>query len=155
VLASRIANIPGVELVAFGGEEYYASGDTEYARRSEGCFGQMLAAINMDGIGQRLGSNTITMLCHSESFHSMVAEIVGQYRGVVWTQPWPASNHYTFYSRGVPSIALTSGGVMSLLHRTTDTIEWVSADKLAEVVHLVINIVEQIHDKPLQWTRSD
>jgi hypothetical protein len=154
-LANRLAKSKtDMEFIAFGGEEYYASGDVEYARRNEGKFGQILAAINMDGIGQRLGSNTITMMSHSEAFRSLAEESVRQYPGIVWTQPWPASNHYTFYSRGVPSIALTSNGLASILHRPTDTIEWVSAAKLAEVMLLVMDIVERIHDKSLHWTRN-
>ena len=157
VLAKCVAQLNlsiGMELVAFGGEEYYASGDVEYARRSEGQFGQILAAINMDGIGQRIGSNSITMLSHSEVFLTQVVEVMQQYPAVMWTEPWPASNHYTFYSRGVPSIALTSAGTMNILHRAIDTIDWVSIPKVAEVVSLVSDIVARIHDKSLDWTRQ-
>jgi aminopeptidase YwaD len=157
VLAKHIAQLNlsiGIELVAFGGEEYYASGDVEYIRRNAGQFAQILAAINMDGIGQRIGSNSITMLSHSEAFHAQVVEVMQQYPAVMWTEPWPASNHYTFYSRGVPSIALTSTGTMNTLHRPTDTIDWVSIPKVAEVVSLVSDIVARIHDKSLDWTRQ-
>jgi aminopeptidase YwaD len=155
-LANRLSNLPSditFEWVAFSGEEYYASGDVEYARQNDGNFGQILAAINMDGIAQYIGSNSITMMSHSQAFAEEVAEVIAHYPGVVWTEPWPASNHYTFYSRGVPSIALTSTGAMTLLHRPTDTIEWVSVPKMTEVVSLVMDIVERIHTRPLGWAR--
>jgi aminopeptidase YwaD len=156
-LANRVHSLPdsvNLELVAFGGEEYYASGDVEYARRNEGHFHEVLAAINMDGVGQRLGANTITMMSYGEAFHALVEEIVKVRPSIAWTEPWPASNHYTFYSRGVPSIALSSAGVYTIHHRPADTIEWVSPTKLAEVVPLVLEIVTRLQDKPLEWTRK-
>ncbi|MBI5667424.1 MAG: M28 family peptidase [Chloroflexi bacterium] len=155
-LAHRLARLPldiGLEFVAFGGEEYYASGDVEYARRNDGRFGNILAAINLDGVGQRLGANTVTMLAESAAFHDLVAEVVQQYPGVTWAEPWYASNHYTFFARGVPSIALTSAGTMNILHRPADTMDWVSPAKLAEVVSLVTVLVERLHPLPLAWTR--
>ena len=47
----------GLEFVAFNGEEYLPIGDDEYLRRGESEFGQILAAINMDGIGAALGAD--------------------------------------------------------------------------------------------------
>jgi aminopeptidase YwaD len=155
-LAKRLVDadldIP-LELVAFGGEEYYASGDVKYARRMAGTFENVIAAINMDGVGQRVGSNSVTMMSESDAFHGMVTDLIKRYPGMTWTAPWPASNHYTFYSRGVPSIALSSKGVVNIWHTPKDTIDWVSEDKLAEVVQWVLDIVGHLHDKSTAWTR--
>lgn len=153
LLAKRPFDI-ALEFVAFGGEEYYASGDVEYARQNERQFSNILAAINMDGIGQRLGSNSVTMLAESQAFHALVAEVISHYPTVIWTEAWYASNHYTFFARGVPSVALTSKGLTHILHRPDDTVKWASAAKLAEVVTLVTEVVERIHGQPLDWTRQ-
>jgi hypothetical protein len=73
--------------------------------------------------------------------------------GVIWTDPWPQSNHSTFAFRGVPSVALNSNGVKNLLHQPQDTLMWMSEDKLDEIVSLVGDIVTAVQDKSPVWTR--
>ncbi len=74
--------------------------------------------------------------------------------GMMWVPPWPASNHYMFYSYGVPSIALCfTGDVPNVIHQPTDTIEWISPTKLAEVVSLATGVVNALQDKPSDWCR--
>jgi Iap family predicted aminopeptidase len=144
----------GLEFVAFSGEEHGGLGDMEYLRLREETFPSILAAINMDGIGQALGTNTITMLSSPEHLREHVAGVARNYPNVSWVDPWFASDHYTFYSRGVPSVALTSAGVNDLLHRPWDTPEWIAEGKLAEVAALVADLVRSLRDRPLDWCRS-
>lgn len=144
----------GLEWIAFNGEEYGGVGDKEYLRRRGGELEQVLFVINVDGVGQRLGANSITAMASSEPFQAQVSELLKEYPGVVWVDPWPASNHYTFYTRGVPSIAISSVGAANVIHLPTDTIEWISPAKLNEVVSLVTNLVESLQDKSLDWCRE-
>jgi hypothetical protein len=68
--------------------------------------------------------------------------------------PWPASDHYTFYSHGVPSIPLgCSGGVANIHHQPIDTIDWLSPAKLAEAVSLIADLVDALQDKTSSWCR--
>jgi hypothetical protein len=105
--------------------------DGEYIRQRGDLLPGVLAAINMDGIGPKLGTNTIMIVSHSEGFQQEVARRVEQYPGMVWVEPWPASNHSTFAWRGVPSIAFSSIGGKPLPHTADDTVDWISAAKLA------------------------
>ena len=133
-----------LEFVAFSGEEIYGLGDMEYARRLEGGFHQIAAAINFDGIGPRLAANSIAVFSASQDFESLVKSLSWAYPGVVEVEPWPASDHYIFYSNGVPSIALSSVGVRDIYHTPWDTVDWISPEKLAEVVSLSEDIVEAL-----------
>jgi hypothetical protein len=68
-------------------------------------------------------------------------------------EPWPASDHYIFYSNGAPSIALTSKGIRDIFHTLSDTIEWISGEKLAEALQLTLDLLGALDDKDLSWTR--
>lgn len=144
----------GLEFVAFTGEEYSnGEPDAEYLRLKGADLGNVLAAINLDGIGYALGANTITLLAHSPAFQAQVAASVAKYAGVQWVAPWPQSNHSTFAGRGVPSLALSSIGAFDLAHQPIDTVDWVSLDKLREVASLVTAIVDGVQHAAVAWTR--
>jgi aminopeptidase YwaD len=157
-LAEHFAHIEanvGLEFVAFTGEEYSnGEADAEYIRLKDEDLGRILAAINLDGIGCGIGANTLTMMSHSPSFRAEVIQVTDKYPGVVWVEPWPQSNHSTFAQRGVPSLALSSIGAFGLAHLPIDTFDWVSLDKLNEVVSLVIEIVGSLQDKSWEWCRK-
>ena len=143
----------GLEYVAFSGEESLPIGDDEYVRRGGERFGQIIAALNFDGVGAALGSNSITAMSESAACHHAVTECSMHYPGVVWVDPWPQSNHSTFAMRGVPSLAFTSRGAPHLAHLRSDTIDWISPTKLAELVALAGDIVELLNRKTPAWTR--
>ena len=144
----------GLEFIALNGEENGGVGSAEYLRRHDGALGQAVAAINIDSVGQALGANSIAMFASSQSFQDQVAAIYKKYPGVVRVDPWYESDHTAFCARGVPSIAVSSRGVANVMHLPTDTIEWISAPKLGEVVSLVTEIVESLQDKPPDWSRE-
>jgi aminopeptidase YwaD len=144
-----------LEFVAFGSEEYLPIGDDYYIQYGEeDMFQNILAAINFDGVGRKLGANSIVMFTESAAFHQHVEEITARFPAVVWVDPWPQSNHSTFAWRGVPSIAFTSQGGPFMHHLRTDTLRWVDPMMLAEVTNLTIQIVQDIIGKPLSWLRS-
>jgi hypothetical protein len=80
-------------------------------------------------------------------------ETLKRYPGVIRVEPWPASDHYIFYSNGVPSIALTSKGIRDIFHTFSDTFEWISGEKLAESVQFVLDLLEVLDEKDLSWSR--
>jgi Iap family predicted aminopeptidase len=146
----------GLEFVAFSGEEYgIGQDDAEYIRQLGDQLNSVLAAINMDGIGSRVGANTIMLAAASQGFRSQVDELLAGYPGVTWTEPWPQSNHSTFSYRGVPAVALSSIGAWELAHRPEDTVEWVSEERVAEAVRLVAEIARSLEGRKTGWTRED
>jgi Iap family predicted aminopeptidase len=157
-LAERLAGrglAHALECVAFNGEEYLPMGDDEYVRRGEKQFGQIVAAMNCDGVGQLISANTIAQYSSSAAFDGLLHALTADYPGLVWFEPWPQSNHSTFAFRGVPAVAFTSATNHLLGHQQYDTAEWIDPERLAEVVFVVERIVEALQDKGPEWTRGD
>jgi aminopeptidase-like protein len=48
---------------------------------------------------------------------------------------------------------LTSKGIRDIYHTLADTIEWISGEKLAETVQLVLDLIEVVDEKDLAWSR--
>lgn len=159
-----------LEFVAFSAEEFGGQGADAYIAPYAGehfpsrwdqlpgswaeAWRPILAAINADGVGLELGANSITAIAASQALEGMVDQIRTHYPSVARVGPWPASDHYTFYSHGVPSIPLScSGGVANFLHQPIDTIDWLSPAKLAEVVSLIADLVDALQDKTSGWCR--
>ena len=145
-----------LEWVAFTGEEGAGLGDMEYARQAQKTgngFDQITALINIDGVGPYTGTNTITSLAGSSEFEALIDQKLARYPGVMKVDPWPASDHYIFYSHGTPSIALTSKGIRDVFHTLSDTFEWISGAKLAETTKLVLDLFEELDNQDLSWSR--
>lgn len=142
------------EFVAFTGEETMPTGDDEYVRLRGKSFNRILAALNFDGVGQLLSANSITSFNCSQPFQQQLHEITCAYPGVVWVDPWTQSNHSTFAMRDVPTLAFTRRGGVANEHLRSDKIDWVSAERLEEVVQLALAITDRIEAQPPDWTRE-
>jgi len=145
-----------LEWVAFSGEEGYGLGDMAYARnarRTGDGFNQVTAAINFDGVGPFTGVTSVACFAASRAFETLIGEMIRSYPGVVKVEPWPASDHYIFYSNGTPSIAFSSKGIRDIYHTSSDTFEWISGEKLAEVVQLALDLIEVLDNERLSWSR--
>ena len=159
----------GLEFVAFNGEDCCGQGDEEYLRQHGLELGPVpwgqrpprsqeldpiLALINADGVGQKLGPNTVATMGGSKHFDDMVERIRRErHPGILRVDPWPASDHSAYWAHGVPCVVLNSGGVANINHQPSDAIEWVSAARLAELVPLVAYVVEGLQDKTSDWCR--
>jgi aminopeptidase YwaD len=146
VLAEKELPI-GLEWIAVNGEEVGGVGGAAYLHQYEGELEQILALINVDGAGQRLGANSVTVMGASKSLEAQVRLVHGRYPGVAWVEPWYESDHSAFLWRGVPCIPISSIGGANITHLPSDTVEWVSPAKLAEVTSLITDIVESLEDK--------
>ena len=145
-----------LEWVAFTGEEGAGLGDMEYARNSQRPnhgFEQVTAAINIDGVGPFTGTTTVASFAASQAFETLIDETIKNFPGVIKVESWPASDHYIFYSNGVPSLALTSIGIRDVYHTLSDTFEWISGQKLTESVQLATDLIEVLDKKDLSWSR--
>jgi len=115
----------------------------------------LLANINMDGIGDLLGPTNVVVIAGSQPLRDTVDHIRRtRYPGIARSAPWPASDHHMFYSHGVPAIALNCAGIAGhLVHQRADTLEWVSAERLAEAVRFVEEVVYALQDATPEWVR--
>lgn len=144
----------GLEWIAVNGEENGGLGDAEYLRRQGDSLGQALAVINVDGVGGRVGVNSLTVMGASQAFQERIAQVHQRYPGVVWVAPWYEGDHSAFLSHGVPCIPLSSVGVANLNHLPADTVEWISPAKLGEVVSLITDVVASLQDRAPDWCRE-
>jgi aminopeptidase YwaD len=158
-LAEQLSRKPhrhSLEWVAFTGEEGAGLGDMEYARRARsGSYGfeEVTAAINIDGVGPFTGTTTAACYAASPEFEALLDAKLNQYPAMLKVEPWPSSDHYIFYSNGVPSVALTSKGLRDAFHTMSDTIEWISDAKLTETVRFVVELVDELDRRDRLWTR--
>ncbi len=143
----------GLEWIAVNGEENGGLGDAEYLRRQGDSLGDALILINVDGVGGRVGANSLTVMGGSEALQERIARVHERYPGVVWVDPWYESDHTAFLARGVPCIPISSVGVANLHHLPADTPDWVSTAKLGEVLSLITDVVDCLQDRWPAWCR--
>jgi Zn-dependent M28 family amino/carboxypeptidase len=144
----------GLEWIVVNGEENGGLGDAAYLREREDTLDQILALINLDGVGQRVGANTITVMGASQPFQDQVRDLHRRYPGVVWADPWYESDHSAFLWRGVPCVPFTSLGVANIDHLPADNVAWISPTKLSEVASLVTEVIEVLQEKSPGWCRE-
>ena len=142
-----------LEWVAFTGEEGAGLGDMEYAHRTGDGFDLITAAMNFDGVGPFTGTTTVASFAASQELETHLDEMISSYPGVLKVVPWPASDHYIFYSNGVPSVAFTSRGIRDIYHTPSDSFEWISGDKLAEAAQFGLDLSEVLDKKGRAWSR--
>mgnify|MGYP001294634176 FL=1 len=144
----------GFEFIAFSSEEYLGLGDTIYLQKHKNSLQDAIVAMNFDGVGQVLGTNNMTLISGSNELETNLKELKREFPSVQWTSPWYESNHYTFFSNGVPSIPFSCTGVSDLLHTKDDTEQWISEEKLNEVHSLALEIIQNLQTKSKEWTRE-
>ena len=143
-----------LEWLALNGEETGGIGDAAYLEGNENTLQDILAVINCDGIGQRLGVNTVALLGCSKAFQDLVQGLLGGYPSLLKVDPWFESDHTAYYFHEVPCLALSSTGVGNVCHTTADTIQWVSPQKLGEAADFIREVIERLRDQTPSWSRE-
>ena len=133
-----------LEFVAFTNEEYLPLGDDEYVHRRGNTFEQIDAVLNFDAVGLRQGPNSVAGFNLPPDLQAEVGRTVARFPEVVWTEPWPESNHSTFAMRGTPCLAFTAKADAPHYHLRSDTVEQISRDRLEEMVQLGGALVEAL-----------
>lgn len=141
-----------IEWVIFANEEYLPIGDDEYLLRQGGDdLGDVLACINIDGVGLWNAPDSITVMSAGPEFEAALHEVAARYPQISWTKPWPESNHSTFAWRGVPSVAFTSATRTVLAHHPEDDLRWINPQRLATVAELIgdiLRLLERVPTRP-------
>ena len=144
----------GIELVAFSGEDGSAIEPTVYFEQtSPEDVARLLAVINIDGVGIKLGSNSITLMAGSQKLEQGLRTIQQEYPAVSWVDPWVESDHTAFAWRGIPSIPLSSAGWPGVHHTPDDTMEWMDIEKLGESLELTRRVIAFLQDKQSDWLK--
>lgn len=155
-LAERFAaqELPvGLEWLIVNGEECGGLGDAEYLCRRGDTLGEVLVAINVDGVGGYVGTNSLAVMGGSPALEETISALKGKYPGVVRVEPWYESDHTAFLFRGVPCVAMSSTGMVNNIHLPGDTMEWISPARLEEAVRLIADIVEGLQGRSPGWCR--
>jgi aminopeptidase YwaD len=148
--------VQSLECIAFTNEEYLPIGDDTYlAQAGEGFLDGIRFVINFDGLGNRIGVNTLAIFSESTGFKTRVEEKKKKFPAVQWVEPWPQSNHSTFAWRGVPALAVSSSGAWTYAHQLEDSLRMVSSKKVVEAVLLAKEIILSTQDDSLSWFRQD
>lgn len=113
----------------------------------------VLAVINLDGIGLALAPNTVATMACSAELQALVGQVKAAYPGLLAVGGWPASNHYGFSANGIPSIPIGSLTLKNVMHSAADTMDWLSSAQICEVVTFVQQLVDALADKSPQWCR--
>ncbi|MBD3193250.1 MAG: M28 family peptidase [Candidatus Heimdallarchaeota archaeon] len=113
-----------------------------------------LLVINIDGVGQKLGTNSICVGGGSKELKKELEKIVEKYPGIIWVPLWYESDHSPYLWKEIPVVALDSMGIKSLHHHESDSLIWISLQKIEEIVSVVKEIVLAIHDKNSAWMRA-
>jgi aminopeptidase YwaD len=82
----------------------------EYLRKADSYFSDIRYAINLDGVGPMLASTSLTALSMPEAIQTSLKEMLVDFPGVVWVEPWYKSNHSSFAMREVPALAVGAVG---------------------------------------------
>ena len=143
----------GLEWVVVNGEENGGLGDLEYLCRRGDELGSMLALVNVDGVGEYVGTSSAAVMGGSPALDQQVVACLARYPGMVRVDPWYESDHTAFLGRGVPCIPLSTAGGANTGHTLADTVDWISPAKLGELIGFIGELVRSLQDRSAAWCR--
>lgn len=99
----------GVEIVALNGEDYYsAPGQIQYLRDNAGRLGEILLAINLDGVGYYKGSTAYSLYGCPADIAALIRQAFESQPDTLEGQQWYQSDHSLFIQNQIPAVAMTS-----------------------------------------------
>ena len=147
---ARRSPATSLEVVFFNGEDHYASpGEVAYLENCGGELSRVALVVNIDAVGRRDQPATIAFFGTPEPWSEEIRAAMAGRTDVVETAPWPQGDHMIFAMRGVPCIAVTSGGIhdliASVLHTPDDTLDLVDPGRIASAVDFLADLLLQNH----------
>jgi aminopeptidase YwaD len=131
-----------IEFVAYGGEDSWWPGDALYIEEYPP--ENIVAAINIDGIGMKSSNTAIAFFECPESLAGRVMDAAGSYGDFV-TEQFYASDHCFFWPLGIPTLALTTSGAMDLvgtvIHTENDRPDLLDNRKIEQTAGLLRDII--------------
>ena len=133
-----------LEIVLLNGEDYYSTpGEIKY-------MGDLTPeynlAINVDGIGLKDSTTSVSFYECSQGIKNRIMERVGKTTGIEQIDPWPMGDHMIFATFGIPTIAITASNIFSLLetviHTPDDDVKNIDWSILDNIVRFLLSCVE-------------
>jgi len=139
---------PGIEIVAFNGEDYYsAGGQMDYLRRYGQHLEKIAVAINIDDAGYKNGKTAYSLYECPDKIMQKTRDIFQKYKGIMEGAPWYQSDHMIFVQNGRPAIAIASENITEFMstiaHTPKDTPDMVDCKKLVELSYALQNFITQ------------
>ena len=125
----------GLEWIAFTvGEHIPGGGNDDYVRHCRDQLEQIMAAINLDGVGGCPGPGSITTRAGSQPCPDGITELTSQHPGVVWVEKWPRSHSSSFSLAGRATCsAFSAVGGGGCEHLPGESMKRVDAEKLSNI----------------------
>ena len=128
-----------IEFVLFNGEDYYST-PGEMAFMS-GLSTDYILAVNLDGIGLKNSTTSISFYSCSKYIEKRIMERVEKTTGIERIEPWPMGDHMIFATFGIPTIAITASDIFGLidtvLHSSDDNTGNIDIDVLNNAVRFL------------------
>ncbi|MDD5500850.1 MAG: M28 family peptidase [Candidatus Omnitrophica bacterium] len=143
---------PGIEILAFNGEDYYgASGQMDYLRRYGQDFSRIAVAINIDDAGYKNGKTAYSLYECPDEISRLARNVFTKYNGIMEGEQWYQSDHMIFVQRGRPAIAVASENIAELMstiaHTPKDTPDMVDCEKLVETAYALHDLVKSFENQ--------
>jgi len=128
-----------VEIVFFMGEECTAGGEKAWLAARGGTLRDIEFAMNCDGAGGRPGPTSLCFFNFADEDKARLLAAAGRLGSFDEIEPWYESDHYLFWTVGIPTVAATSSEPHRfdrLIHGPGDLPGLVDAGLLAELARL-------------------
>jgi aminopeptidase YwaD len=147
-----------LEIVAFNGEDHYAApGEVAYINGCGSEFGRISLVVNIDGVGFKGQPSTVAFFNCPEDWAGQTRAEMAQWPQIDESVPWPEGDHSIFAMQNVPCVALTSGGIHTLideiLHTPNDTLDRVAPEQIATVVEFLASLLTRL-GPPREWVNK-
>jgi len=128
-----------IEIALLNGEDYYSTpGEVIFMKRLGADY---KLAVNVDGVGLKGSSTSVSFYECSENLENTVMNHVGEITGIERIEPWPMGDHMIFAMNNIPTIAITASEIFDLLdtviHSPDDNIENIDFNILDDIVCLI------------------
>ncbi|HMK47769.1 MAG TPA: M28 family peptidase [Methanocella sp.] len=128
---------PGLEIVAFNGEDHYsAGGELDYLQRYTETLDDTVVAINVDSAGYTGHGIAYSFYGCPHEVRRAIKGSLGSSKSFVEGEQWFQGDHSIFIQRGVPAIALISENSTELVtyvtHTPADTPDLIDFRQLVE-----------------------